>query len=183
MNDKASFATVGAEFLHGGGTTGALLRAQDWSLSPLGDPQTWPQPLRTATSIMLGAAQPVCIAWGPKLICLYNDGCLPIIGTKHPSIGDPFADLWVEIWNEFGPIVEKTLAGETQHLVDMPITIEGRPGAPVGLFTLSCTALRDVDGTVAGLYCVATETTDRTAIDITAQHRRQLKSVSAEAKS
>jgi len=161
MSEKASFATAGVEFLNGGGTTGALLRAQDWSLSPLGDPKTWPQSLRTAASLMLGAAQPASIAWGPKLISLFNDGYLSIVGANHPGIGVPYAVLWAEIWNKIRPPVERALAGEAQHLVDTPITLSGRPGKPVGYFTFSFTPLRAEDGSVAGLYCAATETTDK----------------------
>lgn len=149
------------EFLKGGGATGALLRAHDWSASPLGRPETWPQPLRTAVSLMLGAVQPVYIAWGAALTSLYNDGYLSIVGTKHPGIGLPFATLWAEIWEEFRPLIEKTLAGESQHFIDMPIALAGRPGRPLSYFTFSYTALRDVDGSVGGFYCAATETTDK----------------------
>ena len=34
-------------FLSGGGELGAMMRAHDWSTSPLGHPRTWPQALRT----------------------------------------------------------------------------------------------------------------------------------------
>lgn len=139
----------------------ARIRAHDWAATPLGPVETWPQTLRTAVSLMLGAAQPVYIAWGPELTSLYNDGYLPIVGTKHPGIGLPFAELWAEIWDEFRPIVEMTMAGDAQHFIDLPIALAGRPGLPVGYFTFSYTALRDDDGNIAGFYCAATETTDR----------------------
>ncbi|RYE67984.1 MAG: hypothetical protein EOO81_09895, partial [Oxalobacteraceae bacterium] len=34
-------------FLSGGGEVGAMMRAHDWSTSPLGHPRHWPQALRT----------------------------------------------------------------------------------------------------------------------------------------
>ena len=148
-------------FLSGGGSTGKLIRSFDWQQTHLGAVETWPQSLRTAVSLMLGGAQPVYIAWGPELSSLYNDAYLPIVGTKHSGIGLPFRELWSEIWDEFRPIVEKTLAGDAQHFVDMPIALTGRPGVPVGYFTFSYTALRDDDGNIAGFYCAATETTDK----------------------
>ncbi len=148
-------------FLAQGGETGEMIRAHDWSTTPLGPPETWPLPLRTAVTLMLGAVQPVYIAWGPELVSLYNDDYLPMVGTKHPGIGLPYADLWAEIWDQFRPIVEKTLAGEAQHFVDLPIALAGRPDRPVGYFTFSYTALRGEDGAVAGFYCAATETTDK----------------------
>lgn len=148
-------------FLDGGGQMGALMRAYDWSNSPLGLPENWPQPLRTAIELMLGARQPVYIAWGDELISLYNDGYLSIVGAKHPhGFGKPFRELWSEIWTEFRPIVEATMAGHAQHFVDMPIALAGRPGLPVGWFTFSYTALRH-DGRICGFYCAATETTEK----------------------
>ncbi|HEU4821598.1 MAG TPA: GAF domain-containing protein [Qipengyuania sp.] len=148
-------------WLHGDGTMAACIRAHDWAATPLGPVETWPQTLRTAVSLMLGAAQPVYIAWGPELTSLYNDGYLPIVGTKHPGIGLPFAELWAEIWDEFRPIVEKTMAGDAQHFIDLPIALAGRPSLPVGYFTFSYTALPGDDGKIAGFYCAATETTDK----------------------
>jgi PAS domain S-box-containing protein len=150
------------EFLRGGGETGALMRARDWSATSLGRPEEWPAALKTAVSLMLGARQPVYVAWGPELISLYNDGYLPIVGTKHPvGFGRPFDELWAEIWEDFRPIVEATMAGEAQHFVDLPIPLSGRPSLPVGYFTFSYTALRDDEGKAVGIYCAATETTDQ----------------------
>ena len=138
-----------------------MIRAHDWSSTPLGAIDTWSTALRTAVSLLLGSAQPVLIVWGPHLTSLYNDGYLPILGDKHPkSLGAPSAQLWSEIWDEFSPIIETTLKGETQHFVDRPIRLRGRSKSPIRYFTFSCTPLRDESGTVAGIYCVALETTD-----------------------
>src|SRR5665811_1105863 len=71
-----------ADFLAGGGEMGALTRAHDWSATPLGKPETWPQSLRTAVRILLNTNHPMFIWWGPELIQFYNDayrqtmGCL-----------------------------------------------------------------------------------------------------------
>jgi hypothetical protein len=50
--------------LAGGGRTGEILRTVDWAVSPLGEPSTWPQPLKTLLSIVMGANQPMFVAWG-----------------------------------------------------------------------------------------------------------------------
>jgi PAS domain S-box-containing protein len=141
---------------------GAAIRAFDWTATPLGAPSAWPSALKTAVGLMLGASQPVYIAFGPDLMSLYNDGYLPIVGTKHPAgLGTPFAQLWSEIWDDFQPIVEATMAGQAQHFVDLPIPLAGRPELPIGYFTFSYTALRDDGGLPVGFYCAATETTDQ----------------------
>jgi hypothetical protein len=50
------------------------MRALDWSRNPLGNPQDWPQNLKTSVRIMLTARQPMFVWWGEELINLYNDG-------------------------------------------------------------------------------------------------------------
>ncbi len=141
---------------------GARIHAHDWAETPLGPIEGWPQSLRTAVDLMLAARQPVYVAWGPGLTSLYNDGYVPILGTKHPgALGAPYAELFAEIWDEYRPIVEATMAGEAQHFVDRPVALAGRPGQAVGWFTFSWTPLRDEAGAVAGFFCAATETTDK----------------------
>ena len=46
-------AILNKAFPAGGDGMGAAMRAHDWSASPLGDPATWPQPLRSAVSLIL----------------------------------------------------------------------------------------------------------------------------------
>ena len=74
----------------GGGQVGALMRAHDWSASPLGPPDTWPQALHTVTALLLQSRFPMFVAWGPELGFLYNDSYAEILGAKHPapSAGD-----------------------------------------------------------------------------------------------
>ena len=74
------------QFLAGGGEMGALMRAKDWSATPLGQPETWPQELRTAVRLLLDTRHPIFVFWGPALACLYNDAYRTLIGTdRHPS--------------------------------------------------------------------------------------------------
>ena len=40
-------------FLQGGGEMGKLMRAKDWSTTPLGDPSQWPHTLQTMVSVLL----------------------------------------------------------------------------------------------------------------------------------
>ena len=126
-----------AEFLSGGGIMGALMRAHDWSESPLGPPETWPQSLRTVVSLLLNSKFPMFIAWGPELAFLYNDGYLPIFGAKHPqALGQPFAKVWSDIWSDISPLVDRALAGEATFHENLPLlmhaasAIPKKPGSP-----------------------------------------------------
>jgi hypothetical protein len=98
----------------------------DWAATPLGPIQAWPARLRMAVELMLCSRQGACIAWGPALTFLYNDGCIPILGSRHENaLGQPYAQVWAEVWQELRPIVGAALQGNSQHFGDraagMPI--------------------------------------------------------------
>jgi PAS domain S-box-containing protein len=104
---------VSSDFLAGGGEMGALTRAHDWSSSPLGKPETWPQSLRTAVRILLNTNHPMFIWWGPELIQFYNDAYRQTMGPeRHPSaLGQGGRECWAEIWPIIGPQIEQVMRG------------------------------------------------------------------------
>ena len=104
------------DFLSGGGETGALMRAHDWSESPLGPPATWPQSLRSFVGLLLQSRFPMFVAWGEQLGFLYNDRYAEILGTKHPwALGSRFHDIWSEIWTDISPLIDAALAGQASY--------------------------------------------------------------------
>jgi PAS domain S-box-containing protein len=169
----------GSNFLSGGGEMGALMRAHDWSSSPLGRPEDWPQSLRSVVSLMLTSKFPMFIAWGPHLAFLYNDGYMPIFGAKHPhALGLPFREVWSEIWPDLEPLVTKALAGEATYHEDMHLVME-RNGYPEDTwYTFSYSPVRDETGGIAGMFCACTETTQevnlRAALKAEQDHLREL---------
>ncbi|WP_267358586.1 MULTISPECIES: PAS domain-containing protein [unclassified Methylobacterium] len=169
----------GLNFLAGGGAMGALIRGHDWASTSLGPPDTWPQSLRSAVALTIRTRQPVYMTWGPDQVSLYNDGYVPILGTKHPAgLGQPAQVLWSEIWDTMGPINAAVLAGQSQRFEDMPFALAGRDRAQ-SWFSFSYTPLLDDAGGIAGTFCVATETTgqkeaERELQSNEARHRRLL---------
>src|SRR4051812_14718391 len=92
------------EFLAGGGEMGELMRKRDWSRTPLGPVEDWPQSLKTCIRIILTSRQPMFVWWGDDLINLYNDPYKAILGGKHPEVlGQPARVVWKEIWDQVGP--------------------------------------------------------------------------------
>ena len=85
MPDSVRQAPSLAGDLFVGGEMGAHMAALDWSLTPLGPIEGWPQSLRTAVSILLLSRFPMIIFWGPELVQLYNDDYSPILAAKHPA--------------------------------------------------------------------------------------------------
>jgi hypothetical protein len=120
-----------ADFLAGGGEMGTLTRAHDWYASPLGEPGTWPQSLRTAVRIVLNTNHPMFIWWGPELIQFYNDAYRQTMGPeRHPSaLGQRGRECWAEIWPIIGPQIEQVMSGggATWHENQLvPVTRHGR---------------------------------------------------------
>ena len=98
--------------LSGGGEMGALMRATDWSQTPFGPVETWPQSLRTAVSIMLESRFAMVVAWGPDFRFLYNDRYRPVLGSKHSALGKACRDIFPEVWPVIGPEFERVRRGE-----------------------------------------------------------------------
>jgi PAS domain S-box-containing protein len=111
---KVSVPVLNAvDFLAGGGEMGALMRAHDWSSSPLGSHESWPQSLRTAVRLLLNTNHPMFIWWGPQLIQFYNDAYRQTMGPeRHPSaLGQRGRECWAEIWHIIGPQIEQVMSG------------------------------------------------------------------------
>ena len=149
-------------FLPPGGTTGSEIRGRDWSETSLGPPEDWPPALRSALSLMLSCPTAMFLAWGPDLLCFYNDAYRPILGYRlDTALGRPFREVWASIWNDIGPLVDATLSGESQALTDVMLDLsrQGEPERSWWSFTYS--PVLDDAGAVNGLFCVTAETTGR----------------------
>ena len=139
---------------------GAQMRAHDWSASSLGWPETWPQWLRSAVSLMLGSKFPMFVAAGPDLGFLYNDAYIDILGNKHPAaLGQRFQDIWSEIWSDLLPLIDTAMAGEATWAENLPLTMNRRGHDELTYFTFSYSPVRDDVGEVIAMCCICTETT------------------------
>jgi len=150
-------------FLDGGGKMGALMRAHDWSRSPLGPPACWPDTLKAAVATCLASRFPMVVWWGPDLIMLYNDAWQPILGeTKHPAgLGRPGADSWPETWPMVGRQFEDALKGNASWSENLLLASDRRGFLEECYFTYSHSPLRDAAGKVVGVQTAVIETTDR----------------------
>jgi PAS domain S-box-containing protein len=163
------------DVLTGGGSMGAVMRAHDWTSSPLGTPEGWPQPLKTLVGVLLAADQPMFIGWGSDHILLYNDGYAPMLADRHPSaLGCPFFDVWPEVRTKLTPLFDAVARGEPVHMADLTLTLD-RPGrGSEAHFAFSYTPVRSEAGDIVGLFCACAETTDQVVADrlASATHNR-----------
>lgn len=145
----------------GGGKTGALLRALDWTHTPFGSPESWPPSLRSVVSLLLDSKFPMFLAWGPQLGLIYNDAYTEILGEKHPeALGAPFREVWAEIWSDLWPLIEAALRGEATYSEDLPLVMNRYGYDEQTWFTFSYSPIEEGDK-VAGMFCAVVETTGR----------------------
>ena len=151
------------QFLTGGGEAGALMRALDWSQTPLGPVQEWPQSLRTAVSICLHSRFELFIWWGKQLTMVYNDAYRQTLASKHPwAMGKPGSVVWREIWEIIGPMLHRVLeTGEATWSDDLRLILE-RHGYPEETYhTFSYSPILDESGSVGGVFTAVTQTTEK----------------------
>lgn len=151
-------------FLEGGGEMGQLIRSKDWSKTPVGAPDIWPQSLRTTLGIILNSKFPMFLWWGEELTCFYNDAYRPSLGKegKHPNIlGQKAEDAWPEIWPVISPLIQQVLAGEGSTWSENQLIPIYRNGKLEDVYwTFSYSPVHDESGKIAGVMVICSETTE-----------------------
>lgn len=146
----------------GGGELGELIRRHDWSATPLGAPGRWPQSLRTTVDIMLASGHAMCVMWGAERTFLYNDAYAPFLGSRHPeALGRPARAVWSDVWDDIGPLVDRTFAGETVTFTELPLTMTRNGFDEETWWAFSYSPVRNESVEIAGLLNVASEATGR----------------------
>src|SRR5262249_25385189 len=140
---------------------GGLVRAYDWSKTPLGPIQTWPQSLRTAISLCLSSTFPMNIIWGPASTQIYNDGYRVVCGDVHPqALGQDYRVTWASAWPAIGDSFDQAWAGERTFLENQRMFLKRLDGElEETFFTFAHSPIQDESGRVGGLFHPVTETT------------------------
>ena len=170
----------------GSGETGAHLRALDWSATPLGPLEQWPQALRTIVRVVLASGYPMAICWGPDYVLLYNDAYRPIAGTKHPwALGRGAREVYPEAWDFIGSMYTSVMArGETiNYLSDALVPLTRNNYLEEVYVAFSASPIWDDNGRVGGVLNSALETTERVIEDRRRHLLRDLASRAAGARS
>jgi PAS domain S-box-containing protein len=141
--------------------TGGLLHATDWSQTPLGAMDEWPQSLKLAVGICLNSRFPMFVWWGPQLVNIYNDAYIPILGRRHPrAFGRPARESWEEIWPVVGPQAEAVMSrGEATWNERVLLVMERHGYTEETYFTWSYSPILDETGRIGGLFCACKEET------------------------
>ena len=140
-----------------------LMRSKDWSKTPLGPPETWPQSLKTCVRIILTSRQAMFVWWGDELINLYNDAYKAIVGGKHPeALGQPAEQVWAEIWDQVGPRAATAIQRNEGTYDEALLLIMERYGYPEETYyTFSYSPVPNDFGGAGGIICANTDDTPR----------------------
>ncbi|HEY9443327.1 MAG TPA: hypothetical protein VIQ25_08855, partial [Gemmatimonadales bacterium] len=149
-----------AGWLAGGGEMGALIRAFDWSRTPIGPIETWSPALRMMVGFMLANRFPLLLWWGPEFISIYNDPYRPVLGAKHPwGLGRPVRECWSEIWPILQPLIETPFnGGPATWMEDIELEINRHGFVEETHFTIAYspvpdeTAPRGIGGVLATVH-------------------------------
>lgn len=148
-----------ADWLQHDGVMAQKIRNHDWASTSLGPLDGWPDVLKTTVALVLASHFPQSIVWGEDLITLYNDGFVPILGTKPEALGRPFSDVWKEAWSEISGIADDAFAGQATYIENFPLVIQRSVRPELAYFTFCYSPIRDQFGQVVGMLNTVTETT------------------------
>ncbi len=160
---NTGFSAAPLRFLANGGAVGDLLQSPLMDGSPLGAPADWPDGLKTLMGTILPVQAQIVLFWGPEFVALYNDAYAPSIGSKHPrALGRPAIENWRELWDDLEPLLRGVReTGQTFAAKDRAFYIERHGYGETVYFDVSYSAVHQNDGSVGGVLCVVTETTER----------------------
>jgi len=145
--------------------TATLIQRTDWSSTPLGAVETWPQSLRVVVSLIVSSMVPMGVLWGPDGIQLYNDLYIPILGARHPAaFGQPVRSIWPDVWHRVEGIYDQVRSGKGIIFRDHPWIPVDSSAAEAPTFSTSVSPLRDDEGAVVGLHAMTINTTERVRI-------------------
>jgi PAS domain S-box-containing protein len=148
----------------GSGEMADLIRARNWSETPIGAPEKWSPSLRMMVDFVLANRFPILLWWGPQYVQIYNDAYRPILGEKHPrALGQPTRECWHEVWDILRPLIDTPFqGGSATWMEDFELELERSSFVEEAHFTVAYspvpdeTAPRGIGGVIATV-CEITE--------------------------
>jgi two-component system sensor histidine kinase VicK len=175
---QASFPFLGSSEM------AEMIRAHDWSPSPIGMPSSWPVSLKVAVGNMLASSFPMHICCGENLIQLYNDSYLPVLGKeRHPkALGCPIQETHKELWESIGSMYSGAMSGQPMQQTNFKMSLDRDGSWEDCYFDFCYSPIRDEDGRILGVLTHVTDTTSslrelKEAKEESARERDNLKNI------
>jgi len=143
-----------------GGQLGQLIRDYDWSATPVGPLEDWPQSLKTVTEMLLLSPVPIVLLWGEDGVMIYNDAYSVFAGQRHPRLlGSKVREGWSEIADFNDNVMRVGLAGQTLAFRDQELALERHGRLEPVWMDLDYSPVLDETGKPAGVIAIVVETT------------------------
>ncbi|MGN7293002.1 PAS domain S-box protein [Rhizobium sp. SAFR-030] len=153
------------------------IRAHDWSATPFGPVNAWPDRLRHAIELVLDMPFPAAVGWGPDLLQIYNDRAIDSYGHRHPAaLGRPLLENFVESATRLRAARDRMFAtGEAFDYDDEAMLLpSGDGGSRQRRFTGGWTPIRGDSGDILGVIASGMDTTDRVRSEAAVRNSEQL---------
>lgn len=149
-------------FPHVAGPLGQMIREYDWSTTPIGPLQDWPQSLKTVTELLLLSDVPIVLLWGEDGIMIYNDAYAVFAGNRHPGIlGSKVREGWQEVADFNDNVMRVGLSGGTLAFRNLELSLERRGQLEPAWMDLDYSPVLDETGKPAGVIAIVVETTEK----------------------
>jgi signal transduction histidine kinase len=158
-----------------GGVMAREISMRDWSASPLGPIDAWPQSLRMVVSLCVASNLPINVIWGPQHTQIYNDSYRHICGAKT-ALGKNYTLSWASTWSTLDAIFTRALAGQTSFLENTRMFLDRNGYLEEAFLTFSLIPIHDESGGIGGLFHQVTETTSQM---LTQRRMRALRDLAA----
>lgn len=136
------------------------VRTFDWSSTPLGPLEDWPESLRGYILHIMSNPSPRLICWGSSMTIIYNEACIPLFGEKHPKcLGGSAPVMWHEHWEEIGPLLESTYQGNITRHDQMQMPMQRNGILEETFWNCVSLPISGIHGDIIGLFLEFTETT------------------------
>ncbi|KAF2149690.1 hypothetical protein K461DRAFT_282077 [Myriangium duriaei CBS 260.36] len=138
------------------------LMSHDWANTAIGPIATWPDDLRGRVVTIMSHPEPRCILWGNDMKLIYNEACLPRVGSKHPSsLGNPVVDNWGQVTydHHMQAIQQSIKQCKASVIPDVALTAESRGMLEETYHTFTYTPIPGLDGRCVGFQLDYTDTT------------------------
>ena len=135
----------------------------DWSATSLGPMENWSSDLRFMCNLLMASPHPAAMYWGHDNVTLYNEPYIFMAGQKHPSLmGATYEAAWQEIWEDIKDSFATVKAtGQVVKQENDRIFLNRQGYLEETTFSWSLIPLVGRDGSVAGLFNPAFESTRR----------------------
>lgn len=151
LKDRPSPDSSSLNFLDSPGEMASRIKSFDWSSTPLGPIEHWPQSLKTITGFLIRSPVPIVLLWGRDGVMVYNNAYSVFAGGRHPRLlGSKVREGWPEVADFNDNVLRVGLAGGTLAYEDQEMTLD-RTGKPEQVWMdLGYSPVVDEDGRPAG---------------------------------